>query len=170
MDNKAFIKEINKFYSGKTMQVIPAYSFKKMPPYPFSTYQTKSKETDLINIDGRTERNDKLIEIAAVRTEEELIFKCYGGTEIEAESTCKDLQDTIRFKLDDIVSYKNYGIISVGDVAQYHEQTNGGYIYCYGFSIVIDYNHNIEREIDILETIELTDDINAIIKVKEVNE
>lgn len=170
MDNKGFIKKINEFYKGQPMQVIPAYSFKKIPPYPFATYQTRNKETDLINVDERTERNNKLIEIAAVRTEEELIFKCYGGSEIEAESTCKSLQDTIRFKIEDIVSCDNYGIISIGDVRQYHEQTNGGYIYCYGFSVTIDYNHNIEREIDILETIELTDDINAIIKVKEVNE
>ena len=37
MDNKGFIKLINEFYKGQTMQVIPAFSFTVAPKYPFST-------------------------------------------------------------------------------------------------------------------------------------
>lgn len=168
MDNKGFIKQINAFYKGQPMQVIPAFSFKKAPPYPFATYQTRSRETDDIILDGRTERNNKLVEKAYVRTEEVLLFKCYGETDANADLCCRDLQDTIRFKLADIVRYENYGIIDIGDIQQFHELTNGGYVYAYGFSVTIDYNHEIERMIDILETVELTDDINDIIKIKEV--
>lgn len=168
MNNKEFFKIINNYYKRQQMQIIPAFSFDSLPPYPFATYQTRKAITDDLRLDGREEKDGKLIERMAVRTEEEFLIKCYNSSDKLANETCIDLMNTIRFIISELIRQANYGIISIGDIRQYHEQTDGGYIYCYGFSIKIDYNHEVERIIDILETIELTGDINKIIKVKEV--
>lgn len=168
MDNKGFIKLINEFYKGQPMQVIPAFSFTVAPSYPFGTYQTRNSDTIDILIDGREERNGKLVEKCNVYTKEELLFKVYNSTDKLAYESCIDLMNTVRFKIRDLARWQNYGIIDIGEMRSYHEKADNGYIYCYGFTFTIDYNHEVERIIDILETIELTGDINEIIKVKEV--
>lgn len=168
MDNKGFIKLINEFYKEQTMQVIPAFSYTVAPDYPFGTYQTRNSDTIDILIDGRVEREGKLVEKCNVYTKEELLFKVYNSTDKLAYESCIDLMNTVRFKISDLARWQNYGIIDIEEMRSYHEKADNGYIYCYGFTFTIDYNHEVERIIDILETIELTGDINKIIKVKEV--
>lgn len=167
MDNKGFIKLINDFYKGQPMQVIPAFSFKKAPNYPFATYQTRNINTDEILLDGREEREGKLIEKCCVRSEEELLFKVYNSTDALAYQSCIDLMNTVRFKISNLARWENYGIISIGEVRSYHEKADNGYVYCYGFTFTIDYNNEVERVLDILETIELTGDVEKIINLKE---
>lgn len=167
MDNKGFIKLINNYYKGQTMQVIPAFSYTVAPAYPFSTYQTRSSETQDYRLDGREEREGKLVEKCNVYTKEEILFKVYNSTEKLAYESCIDLMNTVRFRVADLARWQNYGIINIGEMRSYHEKADNGYIYCYGFSFTIDYNHEVERIIDILETIELTGDIEKVIKLNE---
>lgn len=167
MDNKGFIKLINNYYKGQTMQVIPAFSYTVAPAYPFSTYQTKSSETQDYRLDGREEREGKLVEKCNVYTKEEILFKVYNSTEKLAYESCIDLMNTVRFRVSDLARWQNYGIIDIGEMRSYHEKADNGYIYCYGFTFAIDYNHEVERIIDILETIELTGDIEKVIKLNE---
>lgn len=167
MDNKGFIKLINNYYKGQTMQCIPAFSYTVAPAYPFSTYQTRSSETQDYRLDGREEREGKLVEKCNVYTKEEILFKVYNSTEKLAYESCIDLMNTVRFRVSDLARWQNYGIIDIGEMRSYHEKADNGYIYCYGFTFTIDYNHEVERIIDILETIELTGDIEKTISLKE---
>lgn len=168
MDNKGFIKIINNYYKGQPMQVIPAFSFTVAPPYPFATYQPRNMDTKKILLDGREEREGKLVEKCNIYTKEDILFKVYNSTEKLAYESCIDLMNTVRFRVSDLARWQNYGIIDIGEMRSYHEKADNGYIYCYGFTFTIDYNHEVERILDILETIELTGDVNEIIKVKEV--
>lgn len=167
MDNKGFIKLINNYYKGQTMQVIPAFSYTVAPKYPFSTYQTRSSETQDYRLDRREEKEGKLVEKCNVYTKEELLFKVYNSTEKLAYESCIDLMNTVRFRVSDLARWQNYGIIDIGEMRSYHERADNGYIYCYGFTFTIDYNHEVERIIDILETIELTGDTEQVIKMNE---
>lgn len=167
MDNKGLIKLINNYYKGQTMQVIPAFSFTVAPDYPFATYQTRNSETTDIRLDGREEREGKLIEKCNVYTKEQLLFKVYNSTDKLAYESCIDLMNTVRFRISHLVRWENYGIIDIGEMRSYHEKLDNGYIYCYGFTFTIDYNNEVERVLDILETIELTGDVEKIINLKE---
>ena len=159
MDNREFIKILNDYYKNEKMQIIPAFSFKKAPKNPYATFQTRDIETNDYLLDKRKVVNNKIMEYMNVYSKEKLLFKVYNSTEIDTFNQCVELLDVIRFKTSENARYKGYGLLNVGDIRQFNEVEDGGYIYCYGFEVEIDYNTMITREIDILTEIEITGDI-----------
>ena len=168
MTNREFFKLLNTFYKGQTMQIIPAYSNVNIPKFPFVTYQTKSAVSDYLTLDKRERIKDKIIETSTCRTQENLLIKCYHKTDEESYLLRKEVIDIIQFKLSENIRKIGYGIININDNFNILvEKKDNGYIYCYMFTITIDYNHIVTREFDILKEIELSEDIKDKIKFEE---
>lgn len=165
MDNRGFFKLLNSFYKGQPMQFIPAPLATTTPPLPFATYQIRDSENDIIRIDERDISGDKIVYKASVRTEEEIIIKCYHKNDTEAYRLSKEVMDLISFKLREEINRAGYGILLLEQISSLHEKTEAGYIYCYAVNLTIDYNHLVTKEVNKLKTIELKGDIEEIINL-----
>lgn len=166
MSNRELFEIINDYYRGKTMQIIPAYSTSLLPPVPVATYQVRDNNRSIVKIDERELDGEKIVIKEAVRTEEEILIKCYHKTDRDAYLVRMDLMDTIEV-LSEPIRNAGYGIIELNTYRTAHEKTDTGYLYCYMFRMIIDYNNVIERKINKLKTIELVEDINEMIDIEE---
>lgn len=163
MDNRGFFKVLNKYYTGKPMQFVPAFFNNVSPPFPYATYQVRSSESDYIALDERETTPTKVIHKAVARTVEELVIKCYHKTDTLAYELSQEVMDLIEFKYRSEILKAGYGIIYIDRVNTTHEKTDNGYIYSYAITVTIDYNHEVTREYDKLKVVEIDIDNEKIV-------
>lgn len=165
MSSEEFISLLNTKLEGQTMQIIPAYSFKELPPTPFATWGvTGDKEEVVTYLDERDLIETNIQDKANFYESPILTLKSYSYNRSEAKSEAQKLYRNISFVWRDEIIRAGYGIIEISNDGESPEkQDSGQHLRCYVISVTIDYNNEVVRLTPQLEEVIISGDVEKTI-------
>jgi hypothetical protein len=165
-----FISILNSKFAGETFQIIPAYSFESLPSTPFATWRVSEAPSEIMyRLDGRTEDavNNVVIDKANFYEQANISLRVYSYNKEEAFEYARKLLYGIKFQWKYGIIIEGYGIISCERAGELPEKLDEQYLQCYVVNVVVDFNNEVERNIDYLEEVDLTGDVEKTITIKE---